>query len=57
MVAAVRKARVEVPNGKSLLYETTDEESTIRGSQKLDHTKQLRYKNNDLRNYIMLVKV
>ncbi|KAH1123396.1 hypothetical protein J1N35_006556 [Gossypium stocksii] len=43
MAASVGKARVEVPNDKSLLYETTDEESTVRGSRKLDHTKQLSF--------------
>ncbi|KAL5750446.1 hypothetical protein ACOSP7_025049 [Xanthoceras sorbifolium] len=39
VVAAIRKHRVKVPADKSLLYETADAESTIKGSRKLDHTK------------------
>ncbi|KAG2670355.1 hypothetical protein I3760_14G082200 [Carya illinoinensis] len=39
VVASLRKRKVEVPADKSLLYETTDGESTITGSRKLDHTK------------------
>lgn len=42
VVASLRKHKVEVPADKSLLYETTDAESTITGSRKLDHTKDLR---------------
>ncbi|EOY07286.1 Peptide transporter 1 [Theobroma cacao] len=41
LVASFRKVRVEVPADKSLLYETADEESAVKGSRKLDHTKQL----------------
>ncbi|KAF3449695.1 hypothetical protein FNV43_RR10426 [Rhamnella rubrinervis] len=42
VVASFRKLRVQVPNDKSLLYETADdEESVVKGSQKLDHTNQL----------------
>ncbi|KAK8492795.1 hypothetical protein V6N12_012475 [Hibiscus sabdariffa] len=43
IVASFWKVNVKVPNDKSLLYETTDEESMVRGSRKLDHTNQLRY--------------
>ncbi|WOH08117.1 hypothetical protein DCAR_0727554 [Daucus carota subsp. sativus] len=44
IVASVRKSRVQVPMNKSLLYETTtDEESVIRGSRKLDHTNKLSF--------------
>ncbi|KAG7947163.1 hypothetical protein I3843_14G080200 [Carya illinoinensis] len=39
VVASLRKRKVEVPADKSLLYDTTDGESTITGSRKLDHTK------------------
>lgn len=42
IVASVRKYHVKVPDDKSLLYETTDTESAIKGSRKLDHTKDLR---------------
>lgn len=42
IVASFRKSRVEVPTDKSVLYETSDEESVVKGSRKLDHTKQLR---------------
>lgn len=42
IIASLRKFNVEVPNDKSLLYEIEDEESTIKGSRKLDHTKQFR---------------
>lgn len=38
IVASVRKYRVKVPEDKSLLYETADAESAIKGSRKLDHT-------------------
>lgn len=40
LVASVRKYKVEVPADKSLLYETADAESAIKGSRKLDHTKE-----------------
>ncbi|CAK9139195.1 unnamed protein product [Ilex paraguariensis] len=38
VVASLRNYRVKVPADKSLLYETTDAESAIVGSRKLDHT-------------------
>ena len=38
LVAASRKFNQEVPADKSLLYETADVESNIKGSRKLDHT-------------------
>ncbi|OMO85139.1 Proton-dependent oligopeptide transporter family [Corchorus capsularis] len=43
LVASFRKIRVKVPADKSLLYETADEESAVKGSRKLDHTKQLSF--------------
>ncbi|KAI3473896.1 hypothetical protein Pfo_028083 [Paulownia fortunei] len=43
VVASLRKYRVAVPDDKSLLYETSDAESAIVGSRKLDHTNQLRF--------------
>ncbi|XP_058198906.1 protein NRT1/ PTR FAMILY 8.2-like [Rhododendron vialii] len=43
IVASVRKCHVKVPEDKSLLYETADAESTIKGSRKLDHTKDLSF--------------
>ncbi|KAL3531721.1 hypothetical protein ACH5RR_005242 [Cinchona calisaya] len=43
IVASFRKFRVKVPQNKSLLYETADEESVVKGSRKLDHTKQLSF--------------
>ncbi|KAK4412418.1 protein NRT1/ PTR FAMILY 8.1 [Sesamum alatum] len=43
VVASLRKYRVAVPSDKSLLYETTDAESAIVGSRKLDHTNQFRF--------------
>ncbi|XVF55127.1 hypothetical protein PTKIN_Ptkin06aG0011300 [Pterospermum kingtungense] len=43
VVASFRKARVQVPADKSLLYETADEESAVKGSRKLDHTNQLSF--------------
>jgi peptide/histidine transporter 3/4 len=39
VVALVRKYQVQVPYDKSLLYETAESESAIKGSRKLDHTK------------------
>ncbi|TMW95652.1 hypothetical protein EJD97_008543 [Solanum chilense] len=41
LIASFRKFKVNVPEEKSLLYETTDAESAITGSRKLDHTKDL----------------
>ncbi|TXG74260.1 hypothetical protein EZV62_002839 [Acer yangbiense] len=43
VVASIRKHRVEVPADKTLLYETADAESNIKGSRKLDHTKDLSF--------------
>ncbi|OWM68757.1 protein NRT1/ PTR FAMILY 8.1-like [Punica granatum] len=43
VVASVRKYRIKVPADKSLLYETADAESAIKGSRKLDHTKDLSF--------------
>ncbi|KAK3031384.1 hypothetical protein RJ639_036092 [Escallonia herrerae] len=43
IVASCRKVKVEVPKDDSLLFETSDEESTVKGSRKLDHTKQLSF--------------
>lgn len=43
IVASFRKFGVKVPADKSLLHETTDVESTIKGSRKLEHTDTLRY--------------
>lgn len=42
LVASFRKHKVEVPAEKSLLHETADAESNIKGSRKLDHTKDFR---------------
>ncbi|KAF2312594.1 hypothetical protein GH714_035172 [Hevea brasiliensis] len=39
IVASIRKYKVEVPADKSLLYETADAESNIKGSRKVEHTK------------------
>ncbi|RVW15930.1 Protein NRT1/ PTR family 8.2 [Vitis vinifera] len=41
LVASTRKYHVKVPNNKSLLYETKDAESNIKGSCKLEHTEKL----------------
>lgn len=43
LVASFRKFKVNVPEEKSLLYETTDAESAITGSRKLDHTEDLSF--------------
>ncbi|KAA8516324.1 hypothetical protein F0562_016617 [Nyssa sinensis] len=43
LVASIRKFHVQVPADKSLLYETADEECNIKGSRKLEHTKELRF--------------
>lgn len=42
MVASWRKYSVQVPEDKSLLYETADTESAIVGSRKLEHSKDFR---------------
>ena len=42
LVASMRKSHVKVPDDKTLLYETTDVESNIKGSCKLEHNKTLR---------------
>ncbi|CAI9098400.1 OLC1v1035044C1 [Oldenlandia corymbosa var. corymbosa] len=43
VVASLRKCRVRVPQDKSMLFETADEESAVTGSRKLDHTNQFRF--------------
>lgn len=43
LVASFRKQKVEVPADKSLLHETADAESNIKGSRKLDHTKEFSF--------------
>lgn len=43
VIASFRKINVKVPKDKSLLYETTDAESQIVGSRKLEHTDKFRY--------------
>ncbi|KAL3719955.1 hypothetical protein ACJRO7_004875 [Eucalyptus globulus] len=43
VVASFRKYRVEVPADKSLLYETADAKSAIKGSRQLDHTQDLSF--------------
>ncbi|KAG2329035.1 hypothetical protein Bca52824_000215 [Brassica carinata] len=43
IVAAFRKMSVEVPEDKSLLFETADDESNITGSRKLEHTDNLKF--------------
>uniref|UniRef100_A0A5B6Z0I1 Putative Peptide transporter 1 isoform 1 n=1 Tax=Davidia involucrata TaxID=16924 RepID=A0A5B6Z0I1_DAVIN len=44
IVASIRKFHVQVPaDHKSHLYETADEECNIKGSRKLEHTKELRF--------------
>ncbi|XP_073037599.1 protein NRT1/ PTR FAMILY 8.1-like [Primulina eburnea] len=43
VVASLRKYRVQVPVDQALLYETTDAESAIVGSRKLDHTNELSF--------------
>lgn len=42
VVASFRKVNVRVPEDKSLLFETPDDESNIPGSRKLQHTDKLR---------------
>lgn len=41
LVASSRKYRAKVPPDSSMLYETMDTESTIKGSRKIEHTKDL----------------
>lgn len=43
IVASFRNISVNVPEDKSLLYETAEEECSIKGSRKLDHTEKLRF--------------
>ncbi|XAR68851.1 Peptide-transporting ATPase [Bertholletia excelsa] len=43
VVASIRKSSVKVPDDKSLLYETADEECSIKGSRKLEHTDKMRF--------------
>ncbi|KAL1330967.1 hypothetical protein AAHE18_12G148200 [Arachis hypogaea] len=44
IVTATRKFSVQVPEDKSLLYETSDAESAIKGCRKLEHTKELKFR-------------
>lgn len=41
LVASFRNYRAKVPADSSMLYETMDTESTIKGSRKIEHTKDL----------------
>ncbi|MBA0658259.1 hypothetical protein Goklo_010482 [Gossypium klotzschianum] len=41
LVASIRKYKVAVPANKSVLHETADKESNIKGSRKIDHTNDL----------------
>ncbi|XP_049352765.1 protein NRT1/ PTR FAMILY 8.1-like [Solanum verrucosum] len=43
VVASLRKCHVTLPAEKSLLYETAEAESAIKGSRKLAHTNDLRF--------------
>ncbi|CAL5422652.1 hypothetical protein CsSME_00038685 [Camellia sinensis var. sinensis] len=43
VVASIIKSTVKVPDDKSLLYETADEECNIKGSRKLKHTEKFRF--------------
>nr|XP_043622567.1 protein NRT1/ PTR FAMILY 8.2-like [Erigeron canadensis] len=43
VVASFRKYNVKVPRDESLLYETSDSESQIVGSRKLEHTDKFRF--------------
>ncbi|XP_060668439.1 protein NRT1/ PTR FAMILY 8.1 [Ziziphus jujuba] len=43
VVASFRKWQVVVPADKSLLYETADAESAIKGSRKLEHTEDFKF--------------
>ncbi|XP_074271473.1 protein NRT1/ PTR FAMILY 8.1-like isoform X2 [Silene latifolia] len=42
LVATFTKIKIKVPHEKSLLYETADAESSIKGSRKLEYTHELR---------------
>jgi peptide/histidine transporter 3/4 len=42
IVATFKKHGLRVPDDKSLLYETSDAESNIKGSRKLEHTDELK---------------
>ncbi|GMH24480.1 hypothetical protein Nepgr_026323 [Nepenthes gracilis] len=42
LVASFRKSRLALPEDSSLLYETSDKNSAIEGSRKLEHTDELR---------------
>jgi len=42
IMASLRKCKAEVPADKSILYETADAGSAIKGSRKIDHTKDFR---------------
>ncbi|KAE9600845.1 hypothetical protein Lal_00011300 [Lupinus albus] len=42
IVAAFRKSSVSVPEDESLLHETADAESNIKGSRKLEHTNKMK---------------
>ncbi|KAF5750861.1 Peptide transporter 1 isoform 1 [Tripterygium wilfordii] len=43
IVVSFKKFNVKVPADKSLLYETADEEGSIEGSRKLEHTEELTF--------------
>ncbi|GMI81739.1 NRT1/ PTR family 8.1, ARABIDOPSIS THALIANA PEPTIDE TRANSPORTER 1, peptide transporter 1 [Hibiscus trionum] len=43
LAASIRKFEVAVPADKSLLHETGDKESNIKGSRKIDHTNDLSF--------------
>ncbi|CAL5352897.1 unnamed protein product [Camellia sinensis] len=43
VVASIITSTVKVPDDKSLLYETADEECNIKGSRKLKHTEKFRF--------------
>ncbi|KAL6953965.1 hypothetical protein U1Q18_042481 [Sarracenia purpurea var. burkii] len=43
VVASLRKSHVKIPDDKSLLYETANEEQNIKGSRKLKHTEKFRF--------------
>ncbi|XP_009624729.1 protein NRT1/ PTR FAMILY 8.2-like [Nicotiana tomentosiformis] len=42
-VASIRKCNVKPPPDESLLYETSDVESNIKGSRKLEHSEEFRF--------------
>ncbi|XP_021289389.1 protein NRT1/ PTR FAMILY 8.1-like [Herrania umbratica] len=43
IVSSFRKLKVKVPAHESLLYETADQECSIQGSRKLEHTDKLKF--------------